>query len=218
MIEEKLKKQAAWAAIKYIKPGDIVGVGSGSTAEYFIDALGSIKNLIKGTVSSSRISSSKLKDLNIPLFDLNEVSLLNIYVDGADEINQKKHMIKGKGAALTREKIIASAAKKFICIVDSSKFVHVLGRAPLPIEVIPMARTLVSKKIIDIGGSPKYRKGIITENGNVLLDVHNLIILDSLFLEEKINNIPGVVSVGLFAHRAADIAIISGKNGIKIID
>uniref|UniRef100_A0A1A9UKE2 ribose-5-phosphate isomerase n=1 Tax=Glossina austeni TaxID=7395 RepID=A0A1A9UKE2_GLOAU len=151
-------------------------------------------------------------------WNLNEVDVLDIYIDGADEINAKKHMIKGKGAALTREKIIASAAKKFICIVDSSKIVSVLGGVPLPIEVIPMARTIVSKRILDLGGIPKYRKGIITENGNILLDVYNLTIFNALSLEEEINNIPGVVTVGLFARRSADIAIISGSQGIKVIE
>ncbi|MDQ1237434.1 MAG: ribose-5-phosphate isomerase RpiA [Wigglesworthia glossinidia] len=218
MTINQLKKKAGWAALKYIKPGNIVGVGSGSTTTYFIDALGSVKNFIIGAVSSSKNSSYKLKKLNIPLLDLNEVESLDIYIDGADEINAKKHMIKGKGAALTREKIIASAAKKFICIVDSTKIVSVLGGVPLPIEVIPMARTTVSKRIIDLGGVPKYRKGIITENGNILLDVYNLKILNALLLEKKINNIPGVVAVGLFAHRSADIVIISGNQGIKIVE
>lgn len=218
MIINKLKKKAGWAALEYIQPGSVVGVGSGSTAGYFIDALSSVKNYIKGAVSSSAMSSCKLKNLDVPLLDLNEVDVLDIYIDGADEINAKKYMIKGKGAALTREKIIASAAKKFICIVDSSKIVSVLGGVPLPIEVIPMARTIVSKRIIDLGGIPKYRKNIITENGNILLDVYNLTIFNALSLEAEINNIPGVVTVGLFARRAADIAIISGNEGIKVIE
>uniref|UniRef100_A0A1A9Z1I2 ribose-5-phosphate isomerase n=1 Tax=Glossina pallidipes TaxID=7398 RepID=A0A1A9Z1I2_GLOPL len=164
------------------------------------------------------MSSYKLQNLKIPLLDLNEVDILDIYIDGADEINTKKYMIKGKGAALTREKIIASAAKKFICIVDSSKIVSVLGGVPLPIEVIPMARTIVSKRIVDLGGMPKYRKGVVTENGNILLDVHNLTIFNALALEREINNIPGVVTVGLFAHRSADLAIISGNQGIQVIE
>ncbi|SNC58631.1 ribose-5-phosphate isomerase RpiA [Sodalis endosymbiont of Henestaris halophilus] len=217
MTQDELKKAVGWAALKYVHPGTIVGVGTGSTAAHFIDALKSIKHQIEGVVSSSESSSTKLKSLGIPLFDLNDVDVLDLYVDGADEINGSMQMIKGGGAALTREKIIAAVACKFICIADSSKLVDVLGTFPLPVEVIPMARSWVARELVRLGGQPVYRRGVVTDNNNIILDVHNMLILDAVTLEEQINNISGVVTVGLFARRGADLALISSKQGIKII-
>lgn len=217
MTQDELKKSAGWAALKYVRPGIIVGVGTGSTAAHFIDALGSVRDQIDGAVSSSEASSEKLKSLGIPLFDLNDIDFLDLYVDGADEINSRMQMIKGGGGALTREKIIAAVARKFICIADASKLVDVLGTFPLPVEVIPMARVWVARKLMRLGGQPVYREGVVTENGNIILDVHNQAILDVVALEEQINNIPGVVTVGLFGRRRADVAIIGSEEGIKII-
>lgn len=215
---KEIKKAVGWMALKYVRSRTIVGVGTGSTVAHFIDALGTIKQQIQGAVSSSEDSSAKLKILDIPLFDLNNVDSLDIYVDSADEINFHMQMIKGGGAALTREKIIAAVARKFVCIADISKQVDVLGRFPLPVEVIPMARALVAREMVRLGGLPKYRQGVVTDNGNIILDVYNLKISDAIPLEEQINNIPGVVTVGLFARRGADIALIGNKQGIKVID
>ncbi|BAH83012.1 ribose-5-phosphate isomerase RpiA [Candidatus Ishikawella capsulata] len=217
MTKDQLKKMVGWAALKYVKLGTLVGVGTGSTTEHFINALGTIKHQIEGVVSSSDDSSNKLRKLNIPIFDLAEINFLDIYIDGADEINPYMQMIKGGGAALTREKIIASIAKKFICIVDESKQVDILGRFPLPIEVIPMARAFIARELVKIGGMPEYRQNVITDNGNIILDVHNLRIVDPIALEKKINCLPGVVTVGLFAERSADIALIGTNKGIKTI-
>ncbi|MGL9774485.1 MAG: ribose-5-phosphate isomerase RpiA [Sodalis sp. (in: enterobacteria)] len=217
MTQDELKKAAAWVALKYVRPGAILGVGTGSTAAHFIDALASVRHQIDGAVSSSEASSAKLQSLGIPLFDLNEVDSLDIYVDGADEINGSMQMIKGGGAALTREKIVAAVARKFVCIADASKLVDVLGAFPLPVEVIPMARTWVARELVRLGGSPVYRQGVVTDNGNIILDVHNLAIMDAVPLEEQINNIPGVVTVGLFARRGADVALIGSEQGVKII-
>ncbi|BAE75285.1 Ribose-5-phosphate isomerase A [Sodalis glossinidius str. 'morsitans'] len=217
MTQDELKKAVGWAALKYVRLGTIVGVGTGSTAAHFIDALASVRHQIDGAVSSSEASSAKLQSLGIPLFDLNEVDSLDIYVDGADEINGSMQMIKGGGAALTREKIIAAVARKFICIADSSKLVDVLGTFPLPVEVIPMARAWVARELVRLGGAPVYRQGVVTDNGNIILDVHNLAIMDAVALEEQINNIPGVVTVGLFARRGADVALIGSEQGVKII-
>lgn len=218
MTQDQLKKSVGWAALKYVRPGTIVGVGTGSTTAHFIDALGSVKHQIKGVVSSSERSSTQLKNLGIPLFDLNDVDLLDIYVDSADEINGRMQMIKGGGGALTREKIIAAVARKFICIADTSKLVDVLGDFPMPVEVIPMARSWVARELVRLGSLPEYRQGVITDNGNIILDIHNLKILDAIKLEKQINNIPGVVTVGLFACRGADVALIGSEQGIKIID
>ncbi|OZI14739.1 ribose 5-phosphate isomerase A [Sodalis-like symbiont of Philaenus spumarius] len=217
MTQDELKKAVGWAALKYVRPGTIVGVGTGSTAAHFINALASVRHQIDGAVSSSEASSAKLQSLGIPLFDMNEVDSLDIYVDGADEINGSMQMIKGGGAALTREKIIAAVARKFICIADASKLVDVLGTFPLPVEVIPMARAWVARELVRLGGSPVYRQGVVTDNGNIILDIHNLAIMDAVALEEKINNIPGVVTVGLFARRGADVALIGSEQGVKII-
>ncbi|WP_278810585.1 ribose-5-phosphate isomerase RpiA [Obesumbacterium proteus] len=217
MTQDELKKAVGWEALKYVKPGTIVGVGTGSTAAHFIDALGTMKGQIEGAVSSSDASTEKLKSLGITVFDLNEVDSLDIYVDGADEINGHMQMIKGGGAALTREKIVAAVAKKFICIVDSSKQVDILGNFPLPVEVIPMARSYVARELVKLGGQPEYRQGVLTDNGNVILDVHNLKIMDAIALEKQINGIAGVVTVGLFADRGADVALVGSADGVKTI-
>ncbi|WHL24860.1 MAG: ribose-5-phosphate isomerase RpiA [Candidatus Blochmannia vicinus] len=217
MIKNKLKKSVAWAALKYIQSSKIIGIGTGSTVTYFIEALSSIKEKVEGVVSSSNYSSNQLKKLGIPIYNLNNLNELDVYVDSADEIDTHMQMIKGGGGALTKEKIIAAAAKKFICIVDSSKQVNILGRGPLPIEVIPMARSLVARELIRLGGLPEYRHNVITENGNNILDVYNMKISNASLLETKINNIPGVVSVGIFAQRRADIILIGTKEGIKIV-
>ncbi|MBK5073473.1 ribose-5-phosphate isomerase RpiA [Budviciaceae bacterium CWB-B4] len=218
MTQDELKKAVGWAALKYVRPGTIVGVGTGSTAAHFIDALGSIKDQIEGAVSSSNDSTAKLKKLGIQIFDCNEVDSLDIYIDGADEINGHMQMIKGGGAALTREKIIAAISRKFICIADSSKQVDILGAFPLPVEVIPMARAYVARELVKLGGMPEYRQGVVTDNGNIILDVHNLKIMDAVAMENKINNIAGVVTVGLFANRGADVALIGTADGVKIIE
>ncbi|TBM09382.1 ribose-5-phosphate isomerase RpiA [Hafnia alvei] len=217
MTQDELKKAVGWEALKYVKTGTIVGVGTGSTAAHFIDALGTMKGQIEGAVSSSDASTEKLKSLGITVFDLNEVDSLDIYVDGADEINGHMQMIKGGGAALTREKIVAAVAKKFICIVDSSKQVDILGNFPLPVEVIPMARSYVARELVKLGGQPEYRQGVLTDNGNVILDVHNLKIMDAIALEKQINGIAGVVTVGLFANRGADVALVGSADGVKTI-
>ena len=218
MTQDELKKAVGWAALEYVQPGTIVGVGTGSTAAHFIDALGTIKHQIDGAVSSSEASTLKLKALDIPVFDLNEVDSLAIYVDGADEINPQMEMIKGGGAALTREKIIAAVATRFICIADASKEVDVLGHFPLPVEVIPMARSFVARELVKLGGLPEYRQHVITDNGNIILDVHNLRIMEPIALEQAINALPGVVTVGLFAARGADVALIGGPNGVRTIE
>lgn len=217
MTQDELKKAVGWEALKYVKPGTIVGVGTGSTAAHFIDALGTMKGQIEGAVSSSDASTEKLKSLGITVFDLNDVDSLDIYVDGADEINGHMQMIKGGGAALTREKVVAAVAKKFICIVDASKQVDILGKFPLPVEVIPMARSYVARELVKLGGQPEYRQGVLTDNGNVILDVHNLKIMDAIALEKQINAIAGVVTVGLFANRGADVVLVGSADGVKTI-
>lgn len=218
MTQDELKKAVGWAALKYVQPGTVVGVGTGSTAAHFIDALGTMKHQIEGAVSSSEASTLKLKSLGIPVFDLNEIDRLAVYVDGADEINPQMQMIKGGGAALTREKIIAAVADKFVCIADATKEVDILGRFPLPVEVIPMARAYVARELVKLGGLPEYRQQVVTDNGNMILDVHNLRILDPIALEKSINALPGVVTVGLFAARGADIALIGSADGVKTIE
>ncbi|MGP4123044.1 MAG: ribose-5-phosphate isomerase RpiA [Sodalis sp. (in: enterobacteria)] len=218
MTQEQLKKMLGSAALKHVQPGTIVGVGTGSTVAHFIDALGSVNHQIEGVISSSESSSIKLRSLGITIFDLNNVDSLDIYVDSADEINGRMQMIKGGGGALTREKIIAAVARKFICIADASKLVDVLGTFPLPVEVIPMARAWVARELVRLGGQPVYRQSVVTDNGNIILDVHNLALLDAVALEEQINNIPGVVTVGLFARRRADMALIGSEQGVKVIE
>jgi ribose 5-phosphate isomerase A len=206
------KRLAGEKAIEFVEDDMIVGVGTGSTVAYFIDALGRIKHRIQGAVSSSEQSSERLRSHGIEVLDLNTTGPLSLYVDGADECDPHKHLIKGGGAALTREKIIAEASERFICIIDPSKRVEVLGAFPLPVEVIPMARSLVAREILAMtGGQPVWREGVTTDNGNVVLDIHNLAITDPTAMESAINQIPGVVSVGLFARRAADVVIIGGE-------
>ncbi len=216
MTQDEMKKAAGWAALKYVEKGSIVGVGTGSTVNHFIDALGSIKDDIKGAVSSSVASTERLKELGIEVYECNDVAMLDIYVDGADEINAAREMIKGGGAALTREKIVAAISGKFVCIVDGTKAVDVLGQFPLPVEVIPMARSYVARELVKLGGDPAYREGVTTDNGNVILDVHNMQITNPKELEDKINAIAGVVTVGLFAHRGADVVITGTPEGAKI--
>ncbi|KII79995.1 ribose-5-phosphate isomerase RpiA [Vibrio renipiscarius] len=216
MTQDEMKKEAGWAALKYVEKDSIVGVGTGSTVNHFIDALATIKDDIKGAVSSSEASTAKLKALGIEVFDCNEVARLDVYVDGADEINAYRDMIKGGGAALTREKIVAAISDKFICIVDDTKAVDILGQFPLPVEVIPMARSYVARELVKLGGDPAYREGVLTDNGNVILDVHNMQISNPKEMERSINAIAGVVTVGLFAARGADVVITGTPNGAKI--
>lgn len=216
MSQNTKKQNAAIEALKYVQEGCIIGVGTGSTVNFFIEGLESIKDKIKGAVSSSNASTEKLKALGIPVFDLNEVENFDIYVDGADEINPTMDMIKGGGAALTREKIVAAVAKKFVCIVDDSKVVPVLGKFPLPVEVIPMARAYVARELTKLGGRPVYREGCVTDNGNHILDVHDMQITDPKALEKTINAIAGVVTVGLFAARGANVLIVGTEDGVKV--
>ncbi|MEH0687469.1 ribose-5-phosphate isomerase RpiA [Vibrio cholerae] len=216
MTQDEMKKEAGWAALQYVEKGSIVGVGTGSTVNHFIDALGTMKDDIKGAVSSSEASTEKLKGLGIEVFDCNDVTKLDVYVDGADEINPAREMIKGGGAALTREKIVAAISDKFICIVDNTKAVDVLGQFPLPVEVIPMARAYVARELVKLGGEPVYREGVLTDNGNIILDVHNMKIVEPKMTEDQINAIAGVVTVGLFAHRGADVVITGTPNGAQI--
>ncbi|MFT6896856.1 MAG: ribose 5-phosphate isomerase A [Paraglaciecola sp.] len=214
MTQDDKKRAAAQAAIKDIPDDAIVGVGTGSTVNYFIDALGEVKDKIVAAVSSSDASTERLKALGIEVVDLNSVDRLDVYVDGADEITEHKHMIKGGGGALTREKIVAAVAKQFICIIDDSKQVPMLGQFPLPVEVIPMARSYVAREIVKLGGDPVYRQGVLTDNGNVILDVHNLTILNPVELERQLNNIVGVVTNGLFAKRGADVVLVGTADGV----
>ncbi|PVX32071.1 ribose-5-phosphate isomerase [Pasteurella langaaensis DSM 22999] len=218
MNQLEMKKLAAQEALKFVQPDTIVGVGSGSTVNCFIEALGSMKNQIKGAVAASKASEELLRKQGIEVFSANDVSSLDIYVDGADEINPQKMMIKGGGAALTREKIVASLAKQFICIVDSSKQVDVLGSTfPLPVEVIPMARSQVARKLVALGGSPEWREGVVTDNGNVILDVHNFKIMNPIEMEKELNNVAGVVTNGIFALNLAHIVIVGTAEGAKLI-
>lgn len=217
MTQDELKKAVGWAALDYVEADTIVGVGTGSTVNHFIDALATRKGEILGAVSSSEASTAKLKALGVPVFDLNSVDEVAVYVDGADEINSHLHMIKGGGAALTREKIVAAVAKKFVCIVDQSKLVPVLGKFPLPVEVIPMARSHVARELVKLGGNPAWREGVITDNGNYIIDVHGLEILNPPELESAINQIVGVVTNGLFAHRSADLALVGSATGVTTL-
>jgi len=206
------KRLAGEKAIEFVEEGSVVGVGTGSTVAYFIDALGRIRDRIAGAVSSSEQSTRQLRGLGIEVLDLNAAGPLPLYVDGADECDPQRRLIKGGGAALTREKIIAQASQRFVCVVDPAKQVDVLGRFPLPVEVIPMARSLVAREILALtGGQPVWREGVVTDNGNWVLDVHGLRIADPVAMEERLNQIPGVVCVGLFARRAADVVIVGGE-------
>ncbi|HJV73949.1 MAG TPA: ribose-5-phosphate isomerase RpiA [Noviherbaspirillum sp.] len=219
MTQDELKQAVARAAIEYVPAGEIIGVGTGSTANFFIDELGKIKDRIKGAVASSEATAARLKSHGITVLDLNEVDSMSVYIDGADEITAQGAMIKGGGAALTREKIVASVADKFICIADGSKLVDMLGTFPLPVEVIPMAQSSVSRKLAALGCQPRLRmkdgKPLLTDNGCNILDVAGLRIADPAALEAQINNIPGVVTVGLFALRGADVALLGTAEGVK---
>jgi len=217
MTQDEMKKAAALKALEFIKNDTIVGVGTGSTVNHFIDALATMKDKIEGAVSSSEASTEKLKAYGIEVFELNDVNGIDVYVDGADEITQHMSMIKGGGAALTREKIVAAVAKTFVCIADETKQVSLLGNFPLPVEVIPMARSYVARELVKLGGDPVYRQGVITDNGCVILDVHNLEIIDPKKLENEINAIVGVVTNGLFAQRGADVLILGTQNGAKLV-
>jgi ribose 5-phosphate isomerase A len=214
LLQEKLKREAAEAAVQFIQPGMIVGVGTGSTVNYFIDALKNLKGKIEGAVASSEETEKRLKANGIPVIDLNTVTELPVMIDGADEINTAKQMIKGGGGALTREKILAAVAKKFICIADQSKQVDLLGNFPVAVEVIPMARSFVARKMVIMGGDPIYREKYRTDNGNMIIDVYNLKILDAVQMEEHINHIAGVVSNGIFAKRPADILLLGTTDGV----
>ncbi|NVJ49080.1 MAG: ribose-5-phosphate isomerase RpiA [Gammaproteobacteria bacterium] len=215
MSQDELKQQAAQQALQYIEEDAIVGVGTGSTVNFFIDALAQKKHLIAGAVSSSEASTERLKAHGIPVYDLNTIDRLPVYVDGADESNHLLELIKGGGAALTREKIVAAVAEKFVCIADDSKLVKKLGKFPLPVEVIPMARGHVARELVKLGGDPVYREGVTTDNGNIILDVHNLDILQPIALEKAINQIVGVVTNGLFAARSADVLLLATADGVK---
>ncbi|MDD2800892.1 MAG: ribose-5-phosphate isomerase RpiA [Methylobacter sp.] len=215
MTQDELKQKVAQAALKYIKDVPIIGVGTGSTVNHFIDYLADFRGQIEGAVSSSESSTQRLKKLGIPVLDLNSVGPLEVYIDGADEVNPQKHLIKGGGGALTREKIIAAASKQFVCIVDENKTVDILGAFPLPVEVVPMARSYVARELVKLGGQPIWRENYITDNHNEILDVHNLSIMEPKKLEAIINNIVGVVTVGIFAERPADIVLI-GK-GTEVV-
>ena len=216
------KQRAARAALDYLlanglEPGAIIGVGTGSTVNCFIDVLADVRERIGAAVSSSNATTARLQGIGIKVLDLNDVDNLRFYVDGADEATRARHLIKGGGAALTREKIVTAAASRFVCIVDDSKVVDRLGKFPLPIEVIPMARALVARELVAFGGRPVWRQGVVTDNGNHILDVHDLVIEDPPALEEQLNQLAGVVTVGLFAHRPADVLLIASDSGTEVI-
>ena len=221
MSQDNQKRAVAKAAFDYIsrliRPDTVIGVGTGSTANIFIDELARIKEDINATVASSAASAKRLKAHGIPVVELNSVSLVDVYVDGADEANEYLQLIKGGGAALTREKIVAAVAREFVCIADGSKFVPVLGNFPLPVEVIPMARSHVGRQIVKLGGDPVWREGVVTDNGNLILDVHNMSIVDPRRLETELNQIAGVVTNGLFALRPADVLLLGTESGVKTL-
>ena len=215
MNQDELKQQAAEAALKFVEDDMIVGVGTGSTVNFFIDALATIKHRIEGAVASSVVTEERLKVHHIPVLNLNSVGELPLYVDGADEATKNRHLIKGGGGALTREKIVAAASRKFVCVIDNSKEVDMLGKFPLPVEVIPMAQSYVAREMVKLGGQPVLREGFTTDNGNIILDIHNLTIYKPLELEQSINNITGMVTNGLFAIRGADILLIADPGGVR---
>ena len=217
MNADELKRQAAEAAIELLPDGGIIGVGTGSTVNHFIDAFARVKGRFDGAVSSSEASTERMKALGIQVLDLNATGGLEVYVDGADEATRQLHLIKGGGGALTREKIVAAASEQFICIADETKLVDVLGRFPLPVEVIPMARSYVARELVALGGNPVWREGFVTDNGNLILDVHGLEILEPMRLETAINQIAGVVTVGIFAHRPADVLILGTVDGPQVM-
>lgn len=212
-----MKQAAARAALAYVTAEDVIGVGSGSTANFFIAELGRIKHKFDGAVASSEATAQRLKQLGIPVLDLNAVGDLPVYVDGADEITRHFAMVKGGGGALTREKIVAAVARKFVCIADETKLVDVLGKFPLPVEVIPMARSYVARELVKLGGQPAWRQGVVTDTGNVILDVHNLDILKPVELETTLNQIDGVVTNGLFARRGADVLVLGTARGVETL-
>ena len=215
MTQDELKRAVAEAAMAYVEPGRIVGVGTGSTANCFIDALAARKDDIPGAVASSEATRRRLESHGIRVLELNDVDSLYLYVDGADEITPALAMTKGGGGALTREKIVAEVAQRFVCIADASKLVDRLGRYPLPIEVVPMAQSLVERKAVALGGEPKLRAGFVTDNGNLIIDVHSLDIFDPEALETELNQLPGVVTNGLFARRGADVLLLGGSDGVR---
>lgn len=217
MKQDQLKQQVAKAALQYVVEDDMVGVGTGSTVNFFIEELAKIKYKIEGAVASSKATEALLKQHAIPVIDLNSVNRLPVYIDGADEFNQHHYLIKGGGAALTREKITAAASQRFVCIVDQSKQVDVLGKFPLPIEVIPMARSYVARQVVKLGGNPSYREGVTTDNGNVILDVYDLNLIDPTSMEQSLNNIAGVVTNGLFAQRPADTILVAHGDRIETL-
>ncbi|GAB4346351.1 MAG: ribose-5-phosphate isomerase RpiA [Gammaproteobacteria bacterium] len=217
MNQDEMKKLAAQTALDYVPAGEVIGVGTGSTVNHFIDALAAVKGKIEGAVSSSEASTERLKAHGIPVVDLNSVMELAVYVDGADEANRHLQLIKGGGGALTREKIVAAASRQFVCIADRSKLVDYLGKFPLPVEVIPMARSFVARQLRKLGGDPVWREHFVTDNGNVILDVHNLEIMEPAKLEAEINNIPGVVTNGIFALRPADVLLLGTPDGVETV-
>ncbi len=217
MNQEEMKKAVAEAALDYIEAGTVIGIGTGTTANHFIDALAGIKHKIEGTVASSEASAERLRGHGIEVLDLNMVDEVSVYVDGADEATKHLHLIKGGGGALTREKIVAAASRKFVCIADESKLVDILGQFPLPIEVIPMARSYVARELVKLGGEPVLREGFITDNGNIILDVHGLQIMEPTKLEAQLNNIAGVVTNGIFAIRPADVLLLGTETGVKTL-
>lgn len=218
MSADRKKQLAAAAALAYVQEDTVIGIGTGSTVNHFIDALAARKLRIRGAVSSSEASTERLKGHGIDVLDLNSTGDLDLYVDGADESDLHLRLIKGGGAALTREKIVAAASRRFVCIADESKLVEVLGRFPLPVEVIPMARSYVARQIVNLGGHPVWREQVITDNGNYIIDVHNLHIVDPKGLETTLNQIAGVVTVGLFAHRPADVLILGTDSGVRTLE
>ncbi len=218
MDSDSKKRLAAEAAIDHVEAGSTIGVGTGSTVNHFIDALAKVKGRIDGAVSSSEASTARLKGHGIPVYDLNACGELGLYVDGADEATRHLHLIKGGGGALTREKIVAAASRKFVCIADDSKLVDVLGNFPLPVEVIPMARSYVARELLKRGGQPVLRENFVTDNGNLILDVHHLEILDPVALERDLNQIVGVVTNGLFAARPANLLLLGGEAGVRVVD
>jgi len=217
MTQDEMKRKAAEAALEYVISDEIVGVGTGSTVNHFIDVLAGQKHRIKGAVSSSEASTERMKAHGIEVFDLNQVSDIEVYIDGADESDHYLNLIKGGGGALTREKIIAGASRKFVCIADETKLVDVLGTFPLPVEVIPMARSFIARELVKLGGRPVWREGFVTDNGNDILDVHDLEIMEPVKMENELNKLPGIVTVGIFANRPADVLILGTPDGAKTV-
>jgi ribose 5-phosphate isomerase A len=215
MSQEQMKREVAKAALEFVEYDAVIGVGTGSTVNCFIDALAESRIRVEAAVSSSEATTERLRNIGVRVSDLNQTGGLDVYIDGADEFDPHRRLIKGGGAALTREKIVAGASRKFVCIVDESKRVNILGGFPLPVEVIPMARSLVARKLVALGGQPEWRENCTTDNGNWILDVHNLDLVDPVATEQQINNIPGVVTCGLFAIRPADIVLVAGDTGIS---